>query len=133
MMTGVVYTVVFNMLFMLGMISFARAVFTDPGRIPDRLPSRLFGRHAITGHFVRACLLGSPISITSSRLGKTRDAHLGILSWHITTSFRRSPRAVSGATGRILILFISAVSIDHFLLGLSQRLLLWLRWRLWLR
>ena len=33
--TGVAYTVVFNAIFFVGMISFVRAVFTDPGRIPE--------------------------------------------------------------------------------------------------
>jgi len=32
---GVAYTVAFNIIFSLGIISFVRAVFTDPGRIPD--------------------------------------------------------------------------------------------------
>jgi hypothetical protein len=33
--TGVTYMVIFNSLFALGMLSFVRAVFTHPGRIPD--------------------------------------------------------------------------------------------------
>ena len=32
---GVAYTIAFNSIFALGMIAFVRAVFTDPGRIPD--------------------------------------------------------------------------------------------------
>jgi len=32
---GVAYTIAFNCIFALGMICFVRAVFTDPGRIPD--------------------------------------------------------------------------------------------------
>merc|ERR1719198_1728950 len=32
---GVAYTVAFNIIFAVGMISFVRAIFTDPGRIPD--------------------------------------------------------------------------------------------------
>ena len=34
-MQGVAYTVAFNVIFALGMTAFARAVFTDPGKIPD--------------------------------------------------------------------------------------------------
>lgn len=32
--TGVAYTVIFNIIFAVGMIAFARATFTDPGQIP---------------------------------------------------------------------------------------------------
>jgi len=32
---GVTYTIIFNAIFVVGMTAFVRAVFTDPGRIPD--------------------------------------------------------------------------------------------------
>jgi len=49
---GFAYTVTFNVIFVMGMISFVSAVFTDPGRIPD---SWIVGAEDTEqGHFIPA-------------------------------------------------------------------------------